>query len=113
MWKKTIKLYLVAIINYIKNKKRKFSLLIYEVTECRECIILHEQLDIERRRYDSLLEHLLGKGGSIEDDEEKLEQKEIREVNNWTNQKKRLQQKSVASYAAYMREKEANNASKE
>lgn len=58
---------------------------------------IEEQLDVERERLTSLLDHLVGK--PLEEDEDEGEMKNIKPSKSWAAQKLRLIERSKREYA--------------
>lgn len=78
-----------------------------DTLECRACLVLHEQLDIERAINERLLNKLLGSEYTESDhvqDESESEFEKLSTPNNWNKQKLRLMKRAQRDFENYVRE---------
>lgn len=98
-----IKKLLNTIFNFLRILKTKVSVFVGKVEDsvrCRQCDLLQEQLDIERERFNSLLEVVTGK--APQEDEDESDFKETRPRGSWKEQQLRLVERSKKEYKEYL-----------
>jgi hypothetical protein len=107
---KPLSIELVKLLMLMRVKASVFVGKVHDFLECRNCIVLQEQLDLERERVTELLQHIIHPAESEESDDKINDgtPMQVRTSKSWNAQKLRLAERSKKAY-----EKAVENAQRE